>query len=117
MEGSRITITGTDVPVSGSALTSLALLLHELTTNAAKHGALSRTTGHLVVDVCSTNGSVHLTWFEEGVLRPQEVTNREGFGTTLEKAVLEGLGGALLRDWKQEGLVMTITMPLEKLVE
>ncbi|WP_439630890.1 hypothetical protein [Shinella sp.] len=50
-------------------------------------------------------------------MRPQEVTNREGFGTTLEKAVLEGLGGALLRDWKQEGLVMTITMPLEKLVE
>lgn len=116
IEGSRISITGADAPVSGRALTSLALLLHELTTNAAKYGVLSRTTGHLAVDLRSRDGSVHLTWFEEGVSPPQEVTMREGFGTTLEKAALQGLGGTLLREWKQEGLVMTIEVPLEKLV-
>jgi two-component sensor histidine kinase len=44
---SRIAVTGTDVMLSRNALTSLALLLHELTTNAAKYNALSSPTGRL----------------------------------------------------------------------
>ena len=40
-DGARVTISGPDIPIAGSSLTSFALLLHEFATNAAKYGALS----------------------------------------------------------------------------
>jgi two-component sensor histidine kinase len=39
-QGSRVEITGSDAPLAGNALTSLALLLHEPTTNAAKYNGI-----------------------------------------------------------------------------
>src|SRR3546814_21198035 len=46
-ERKRIFVKGTDLPVGGGAFTSVALLLHELATNAAKYGALSTPDGRL----------------------------------------------------------------------
>lgn len=114
-EGPRIAITGDDAPVRGRALTSLALLLHELTTNAAKYGALSVATGQLAVDLSSVDRSLHLRWFEQGAAPPRQ--GREGFGTTLEKAALQGLDGTLVREWRGDGLAMTIAIPLDKLMD
>jgi two-component sensor histidine kinase len=45
----RIVRTGPDVPISGRAVTTVALLLHEFATNAAKHGALLSTAGRVQV--------------------------------------------------------------------
>src|SRR3546814_2073164 len=50
-ERKRIFVKGTDLPVGGGAFTSVALLLHELATNAAKYGALSTPDGRLDVTV------------------------------------------------------------------
>jgi len=113
----RVTITGHDVSVRGKALTSLALLLYELVTNAAKYGALSTTTGRLQVDVSSAEGTLRLKWIEDGFSTPPEAASHEGFGTTLEKATLQGLQGTLVRDWWENGLSMTIAVPLEKLLD
>jgi two-component sensor histidine kinase len=97
-EASRITISGSDAPLSGSALTSLALLLHELTTNAAKYGALASPSGRLIIDVSATDELLSVTWDERGLMPVPGTTAREGFGTILEKAVLTGLGGTISRD-------------------
>ncbi len=113
---SRITITGTDAPLTGQALTSFALLLHELTTNAAKYGALSSPAGKLTVDVSAADEQLHLTWDERGgsVLSP--APDRAGFGTTLETAALRGLGGTITRDWRADGLTLALSVPLASLV-
>jgi two-component sensor histidine kinase len=59
---SRIAITGSDFPLSGNALTSLALLLHELTTNAAKYGALSSPAGRLTIDIAASEDLLQVIW-------------------------------------------------------
>lgn len=114
-ESSRAQISGPDVTISGRALTSLALLLHELATNAAKYGALSTPDGRLTIDVSSSDGSLRVAWNEEGVELPTMSSEREGFGTALEKAVLKGLDGRLCRDWKGDGVSVALEVPLASL--
>lgn len=112
---SRIVITGSDAPLSGTALTSLALLLHELTTNAAKHGALSMPNGKLHVDISAVGDELHLSWDERGSPGVNGTSDREGFGTTLEKAALRGLNGTIHRDWQGHGLRLSLTVALATL--
>lgn len=113
---SRIEVAGADVPISGSALTSLALLLHELATNAAKYGALSTPEGRLKVTISSAGEDLQLAWKEEANLASRRDPGREGFGTALEKAVLRGLDGRILRDWQDSGLALTLDIPLGSLL-
>jgi len=61
-EGSRISITGVDLPLADVTLSSTALLLHELATNAAKYGALSTPTGRLAIHVEMSKSAVEISW-------------------------------------------------------
>jgi two-component sensor histidine kinase len=115
-QASRIAISGSDAPLSGSALTSLALLLHELTTNAAKYGALSSPSGRLTIEVSTIGELLNVKWDERGSKPVPEAVAREGFGTILEKAVLTGLGGTISRDWNSNGLSLSLKIPLAALV-
>lgn len=116
-EASRILITGSDVALSGSALTSLALLLHELTTNAAKYGALSSPTGRLIIDISVQEEHFHMEWSERGPAPSTALTaSSEGFGAILEKATLRGMEGAISREWKTDGLSLSLKIPLARLV-
>ena len=112
---SRITISGSDAPLSGSALTSLALLLHELTTNAAKYGALSSPSGRLTIDVSAVDEFLYVKWDERGSTPLSDAVAREGFGTILEKAVLSGLDGSISRKWSSDGLSLSVKIPLARL--
>lgn len=114
-EASRIAITGSDIPLSGNALTSLALLLHELTTNAAKYGALSSPRGKLTIDIAAHEDFLHVVWEERG--STPEPTSSAGFGTILEKATLRGMGGTISREWKSDGLSLSLKIPLASLSE
>ena len=111
--GSRITLSGSDMPISGRALTSLALLLHELTTNAAKYGALSSSEGRLTIEIEARDPLIHVRWTEQNPGHLKEPTDHQGFGTMLEKAVLDGLGGNISRDWRSDGLSLVLTVPME----
>lgn len=111
----RVEITGEDVPLGGSALTSLALLLHEFTTNAAKYGALSTAEGRLKLDVASEGGELSLSWSERGGPAVTEQETLEGFGSLLERATIQGLGGDIVRDWLPDGLVIRLRIPLSSL--
>jgi len=115
-QGPRIEITGADASLKGTALTSLALLLHELTTNAAKYGALSCTDGRLYIDVSVADEHLKIKWTEQGIARHDGAPAREGFGTKLEQAALGDLGGTIERNWGSEGLALELAVPLAKLV-
>lgn len=114
-QGPRAVIGGTDVRLDGTALTSLALLLHELTTNAAKYGGLSIPEGRITIDLEIAEEMLHLKWDESGVAGLAPAFERPGFGTRLEQATLAGLNGEIKRDWKNDGLLISLRIPLSKL--
>ena len=108
----RFAITGPDLPIAGSAATSLALLLHEFATNATKYGALSSGSGQVAVECSEEREQFVLTWHERGgppVVRHAE--EDEGFGSLLARMTVRGqLGGSISRDWKPEGLTIRLAI-------
>ncbi|ANG98616.1 histidine kinase [Brucella pseudogrignonensis] len=113
---SPVKITGADVPISGNGLTSFALLLHELTTNSAKYGALSSPEGQLAINIGLDEELLSLNWKETGGEILQQPPERKGFGAALEKATVQGLNAVIARDWQPEGLSLSLTIPAERLV-
>ena len=111
----RLTIRGEDAPLAGTALTSAALLLHELATNAAKYGALSTPEGNLVIQLNVVADQLRIDWRETGGPHVDAKSRREGFGSTLERAALSGLQGKMSRAWQPEGLSIIITIPVNML--
>ncbi len=112
----RITVTGPDVPITGRAMTSFALLLNEFATNASKYGALSTPTGRVVVE-CFEQGDVfNLVWTERGGPPVRNQPTDEGFGSLLARlTVTSQLGGELSRDWRPEGLVIRLSVLRDRL--
>jgi len=112
----RVRLDGPDVRMSNAAITSIAMICHELATNAAKYGALSQAEGRIAVDWKTNGASLELSWAESGgpaLIKP--VTS--GFGTTLIRRSVEGqLGGTVAYDWAPGGLKVHILLPLAKLV-
>jgi len=111
----HFTISGADAPLSGNALTSAALLLHELATNATKYGALSVPEGRLSVELSMEDDSLRMQWRESGIPTPPEASRTQGFGSTLERAALAGLQGSLTRDWEPHSLTIRLELPLARL--
>ncbi|HEU0045382.1 sensor histidine kinase [Sphingomonas sp.] len=111
--GGGVTVTGDEVTVDDRSATPLALLFHELATNAAKYGALSSDTGRVVLDVRLTDERVILGWTETGG-PPVTPPTSTGFGSQLvELSAVRQLGGTVERDWNPAGLRLTITVPAD----
>ena len=91
---------------------ALGLALHELATNAIKHGALAAAAGRVRVGWRLENDRLRLEWDESGgppVIRP---THR-GFGSVLiERSIPYEFGGRVDLDFAPEGLRCTIAFPL-----
>ena len=112
----RTVVSGADIPIAGGCVTSLALLLHEFATNAAKYGALSTPEGHIDIHCLDDGGRVDLTWMERGGPCIDHVADSEGFGSLLTRATVKGqLGGELSRDWRPEGLTIRVSIPRDRL--
>jgi PAS domain S-box-containing protein len=111
-----IILHGPPVPVGGDAVTSLALVLHETATNAAKYGALSATEGCIRVDWTLKGQDLHLRWEESDGPAVAEPPMVKGFGSSLvERSVTGQLQGSIEYDWRREGLTLHVTVPLERL--
>ena len=94
----------------------LALMLHELGTNAIKYGALSRAKGTVTISWTVQDGMLRLRWEERGGPEAKAPTTR-GFGTTLIEQSAKSDGGAARMSVETEGIVWNITIPLPPLVE
>lgn len=114
-DGSRIRITGDDLPLGPSAATTLALILHEQATNAIKYGALSNAEGRVYVDCRAGGESFEITWEEQGGPPMAGPPVETGFGTTMVSSGIESLSGTLTTDWAASGLRVTLTVPLRSL--
>ncbi|WP_230482830.1 sensor histidine kinase [Sphingomonas sp. Leaf21] len=112
-DDTRIRLAGDDVPVDDRSATPLALLFHELATNASKYGALSVMTGHVDLTVERRDAMVSLCWQERGGPLLSAPPAQTGFGSQLvELSAVRQLGGTVAREWRSEGLVVSIDVPL-----
>lgn len=109
--GSRILFAGEDPAIDDRSATPLALLFHELATNAAKYGALSVPGGRVHILVEDEGGEFRIDWREEDG-PPARPATSEGFGSRLMQLSVERqLGGRMSRDWRPEGLSISLWIP------
>jgi PAS domain S-box-containing protein len=107
----RATASGPATTLGPAASQSLALVLHELATNAVKYGALSVPKGHVALTWELTQSELTLHWIERGGPSPRPPTRR-GYGTRVINDSVEGqLRGTATFAWGQEGLHCTIVLP------
>jgi light-regulated signal transduction histidine kinase (bacteriophytochrome) len=103
---------GPSVGLDPGAHTALALVLHELATNAAKYGAFAADDGELkVVWRVDDDGNCILNWEESGGPAVR-VPEREGFGSTLIRRIVPfELGGDTQVEYRLTGVHVTLTLP------
>lgn len=113
---SRLQIRGHDFLLKPDAAQSLGLALHELATNAIKHGALSVPGGRIVVDWHDDHAPdgttvLVLSWSEVGGPRVRQ-PRKEGFGTTvLERVTAFAFRGSVHSEYAPDGFRWTLTAP------
>ena len=115
-EGSgRVVVTGSPATIRPATAVALSLVLHELATNALKHGALAGVAGQVAVGWTVAERRLGLTWHEHGgpAVRPP---GRRGFGSRLLESTVRGqLAGELEIDYAPAGLRCRIAIPLDPL--
>jgi len=110
----RVTLDGPDVLLDASAVQPIAMLLHELATNAAKHGAIAQG-GHVALGWRLRDGELEIEWAEHGAGLPVATPTRRGFGSRLIEMTVRGqLGGRLEQAWTPTGLVCRIALPASR---
>lgn len=110
--GARVLLDGPSVLLDMRAYQTLALVFHEMITNAAKYGALSNATGQLAVNwSLNEDGSLQILWTERGgpaVIAP----SRRGFGSiVIERTIPFELQGDAGVEYRREGLTATFCIP------
>lgn len=116
-EASRFAIEGPPIRCAEHATNALALVFHELATNAAKYGALRGACGRVEIGWRRDGETVTLRWVERGGPPVDGAPTARGFGSTLlEQTVARRLDGTLDCAWPREGLALTITIPVGQLV-
>ena len=114
-EGERVRLQGPAIELKPGAALALSLVVHELATNAAKHGALSAPGGAIAInwDLVDGDGDrrIHLLWSERGGPKVKAPTGR-GFGLALiERIVSYELDGEVRRDFAPEGFACELRLP------
>lgn len=114
--GSRVVFNGDDIEIDDGAATPLALIFHELATNAAKYGAFLTEEGRVAITGQSIGDRYHLSWSEHGGQPVSAVSDATGFGFRVIDLSVQGqLGGAIERFWDAGGLRIEIDLPANAL--
>jgi len=111
---SRISMQGPDCVLSPKLALMMALLVHELTTNAAKYGALSNSVGTLSIDWSLSGGRLNVEWRETGGPSIGPPSQR-GFGTRLFLRALDQFNGSVEANFASSGLVCKLNVPLSEI--
>lgn len=107
----RIVVSGPNMRIAPNVAVALSMALHELCTNAVKHGALSNDLGTVRLNWSQGDGGVLLEWRETGG-PPAAAPERIGFGSRLlGRALAAELGRPAELIYAREGLVCRILIP------
>jgi PAS domain S-box-containing protein len=117
----RVALDGAPLRLNPAAAQAIGMALHELATNAVKHGALASGGGSIrvgwAIEDCDGAACFRLTWIERGgppVSQPQ----RTGFGrTVIERMIAQTLGGTATLDFALAGLSWRFSCPVDRAVE
>jgi two-component sensor histidine kinase len=114
----RIRVAVPRMGIGERTASTLAMVIHELATNSVKYGALSSAEGSLDLSSRTEGDRIYLIWSETGgpsIVGHPELT---GFGSRLiARTVSSQLGGELNYDWQESGLVVTIDMLQDRLID
>lgn len=115
--GQRIHMQGPALMLTAAASQAIGMALHELSTNAAKYGALSNSAGEVLIDWQASAGPnpvFSMSWVEAGG-PPAEAPTRTGFGRTVIKRLVEvTVGGTVEIDYASKGLSWRLQTPANK---
>ncbi len=115
--GEKIKFGGPDISLQPATAQGLALALHELATNAAKHGALSSSGGKITLDWQLQSDALTLHWAENGGPNVGQPASRS-FGLKVISASIEQqLGGKASFDWNPQGLRCDVSIPRTELTK
>ena len=110
-----LALDGPPVLLSPEAAQPFGMLLHELATNAAKYGALSRPGGRVEIRWRRGAGpgadGLAVEWRESGGPALAAAPARTGFGTRLMARTVRQLGGEAVVEWAPDGLRCSFTIP------
>lgn len=109
-------LNGPRARISDHALSGVALLFHELATNAAKYGALKVEAGRIDINWRIAGDHLVIHWTEHGGPSIHTPPTTSGFGSRLvQTTVKQQFQGALDSQWSHDGLRATITLSLKQL--
>ena len=109
--GSRIKLSGPGLRLNAAAAQAIGLTLHELSTNAGKYGALSTGMGRVDIRWETEGHTFTVSWTERDG-PPVSSPQRQGFGTTVMKAMIErSVGGKVDLEYAPSGVSWRLTCP------
>ncbi|WP_247713252.1 chemotaxis protein CheB [Qipengyuania polymorpha] len=111
--GQDVNLEGEDVEVPNSQITSVALILHEWATNAAKYGALSLDDGCLEVEWTVAGRKLVIEWREFGGQGSSDAGKKVGFGTRLVNTAARQLKGEIEGGPSDEGYRRKLVFDLD----
>jgi PAS domain S-box-containing protein len=114
--GGRVVVTGCDVVVTPSAAQQFAMIIHELTTNALKYGALSVPNGRVSIEgKIDRDGLYSFAWRETGGPAVAAPT-RKGFGSVILLDSARQFSESVLADYASTGLIYSLRIRIEDFV-
>jgi two-component sensor histidine kinase len=114
----RFSIDGPPTRCGEQATNALALVFHELATNAAKYGSLTVEEGHVAINWHRENEKLIFEWSECcGPSVGEPAKSRGGFGGELLRRMVAQMGGTISYDWQRAGLVARIIFPASAIAE
>ncbi|MGE6741118.1 sensor histidine kinase [Allorhizobium pseudoryzae] len=109
----RLQLVGQKITLDADVAPRLALVIHELATNAAKYGALSVPSGIVKIVWSRTGEDLDIQWREEGG-PPVSPPAKTGFGSRLIAATVAAGNGTAKIDYAETGLACHLTFPLKR---
>jgi len=113
---SRFRLEGPSISCGDHSINGVALVFHELATNAAKYGALANDAGGIDVLWRQQGDRLTVRWTEHGGPTMEDLPAEDGFGSSLiRRTILGQFGGTLDYAWRPEGLTVSMSLPIDRL--
>ena len=111
--GHRFSISGPPVDLPPTTAVPMAMILHELCTNALKYGALSNADGRVAISWTTApderGTAIDLTWLEEGG-PPVQPPQHDGFGSRLIASLTQQMNGSFNTEYASTGIVCDVRL-------